>query len=592
MKFLRIFLASLLAFIVGSFLTAVIWVIVIAAQMSSFSTETKSVDSNSVLVIDMAENISDSAPKMPFAFSMGSIESNSSLQLLSVLRAIETAKGDDRIKGICIKAMGEGSTSLANLEEIRAAIEDFKSEGKFVVAYNNGYTNASYYLSSVADKIYMQPEGEVLWSGLSSTLLFFKGAMDKLGISARVFRPTACRYKSAVEPYFRESMSAENREQMTEILQSMWDCMTEAVAASRGIEAKELNRLADGLEVVIAEDAVKNHLIDALIFEDQMKEIYEDLGVKDSDEITLGEYVAQMPADLSGSFDQKIGIVYAEGQIFDGEGTDDAIYSKNLCSTLEKVLDDDDIKALVLRVNSPGGSALASDEIWRKVELIKAKKPVIISMGGYAASGGYYISCGADAIITDRTTLTGSIGVFGVLLNGEKLLNSKLGVTSDCVSTNPNANLGANLAGLMVKDISPAQASAVTRMIDKVYTTFTTKVAGGRNLDIDKVLGIAGGRVWSGSKAVELGLADANGGLKAAISVAADKAGIADSFQIEEVTEDVSGFQAFLQMMGTQARAMVLGKELTRLETEHRQMMRLMGVSGAQALCPMMISVE
>lgn len=593
MKFLKVFLAALLAVIVGSILSIFIWIMIISAATKSFGGETVTVEPNSVLVIDLAENITDAAPKNPFgSMSLSSLNPTGNLTLLNVLRALEAAKNDDNIKGINISLSGTGALSGANAEEIREAILDFKQSGKFVVAYDTNYSPLSYYLSSAADKIFIQPAGGMWWGGMASTVLFFKGGLDKLGVKAEIFRPTACRYKSAVEPFFLTKMSDANREQNLAMITDMWAVITSAVSQSRGISEADLNRMASNLEVLLPEDALKAHMVDAIIYEDQLKDVYEEYGVTDYKTVTLGEYCSQMTADFSNMSAPQVAVVYAEGEIFDGEGTDDNIYAKNMCSTLEKVIDDEDVKAVVFRVNSPGGSALASDEIWRVVERIKAKKPVIVSMGQYAASGGYYISCISDAIVADRLTLTGSIGVFGLFFEGSELLNSKLGITTDSVKTNDYSDVGTNVMGIMTKKLSPAERAAMIREVDQVYTTFTTKVAEGRNLDINKVLDIAGGRVWSGTRALGIGLADANGGLKAAISVAADKAGIADNFRVTEIAEDVTGFQAILQMFNAKVKSMIVGKEMTEMFREYTSLRRDFSRSGVQAYTPVRLQFE
>ncbi len=598
MKFAKVFLAALLAVVVGSLLTGLFWLFVILGIAGSME-ETKTVAEESILKIDMAENIIDSPSVNPFAgIDFTTLEATKSYTLLNVLRAIEAAKEDPKIKGIYMNFTGIGSASGAILEELRAAIVDFKESGKFVVAFNDSYSQVGYYLASAADKIYLQPEGGMEWMGLSATLMFYKGAMDKLGLTAEVFRPTVCKYKSAVEPYILTKMSDANRAQMQEMCDDMWNVMTETVAESRGIDAKELNRLADNLELMFPEDALKHKLVDGLIYADQMDAVFEEYGVKrnsdgEFDMITLGEYCDLAKADMKNLTAPKVGIVYADGEILDGEGTDDNIYGNTLAQTIADARKDDKIKAVVLRVNSPGGSALASDVIWREVELLKKEKPVIVSMGAYAASGGYYISCPADAIIADKLTLTGSIGVFGMMIEGADMLKNKLGITFDNVKTNSSADMGQSLLGMLqIRKCTPVERNTIIRSVDKVYEAFTSKVAAGRNLSIDKVLDIAQGRVWSGTRAIEIGLVDANGGLKEAISVAADKAGIADNFRVTEVLEELTPFAAFMQSFNAQVRTAISSEETKLLRSQYSTLKEILARQGVQAYCPYAVAIE
>ena len=592
MKFMKVFWAALAAVVVGGVLSSLIWVITIFSMVGTMAPTSVNVLPNSILRIDLADNITDSPSADPLAgFDFKTMKATRNLTLLNVLRAIEAAKDDVRIKGIYINYSGDGSISSAGLEEMRAAIADFKQSGKFVVAYNDSYSQMGYYLASVADKVYMQPEGSFSWIGTSSTLLFFKGALDKLDISVEVFRPTVCKYKSAVEPYILNKMSEPNRQQMKMLCENIWDIVCEDVAASRGIDKKALNLYADRLDVNFPEDALKYKFIDGILYQDQMEDVFAELGVKkgftgEYEMVSLGDYCSIVGADMKNLSAPKVAIVYAEGQIVDGEGTEDLIYGTTLSKTLASVRKDDSVKSVVLRVNSPGGSALASDVIWREVELLKAAKPVIVSMGAYAASGGYYISAPADAIIADRLTLTGSIGVFGLMMNGEDMLRRKLGITTDGVKTNPSADFGASLFGIGLRKNTALERSMLLRSVDKVYESFTSKVAAGRNLALSRVLEIAEGRVWSGTEAVKIGLADGNGGLREAIALAADKAGIADNFRVEEKLEEMTPFAAVMQLVGNKSRSLLLGDELSQVCDEYTSLRRIMLMEGVQTFCP------
>ena len=592
MKFFKIFLATLLAMVVGTVLSWVLCLVIFVGMAGSMEGTTQAVITPQTIVkIDLAENITEAPTKNPMAgFDFATMTMAKSTHLLKVLQSIEAAKGDARVKGIYLNFTGLGGITTGAMEEMRSALVDFKQSGKFVVAYNETYSQGGYYLASVADKIYLHPEGGFSWVGLAQSSLFMKGALDKLGLKAEAFRPTACKYKSAVEPYIRKNFSPENRAQSQMMVDDMWSVLVGSIAESRNLDAKKLMRLADKLEVSQPEDALKHGLVDALIYEDEMEAKFAEYGVEKGADgkfniISLGEYMTLAPV-MPKFGAPSIGIVYAEGQVFDGEGEDDNVYSVNVSKTLRKAREDKDIKAVVFRVNSPGGSALASDVIWREVELLRKEKPVIVSMGSYAASGGYYISAGADAIVADKLTLTGSIGVFGMLLEGEDMLNKKLGLTTDVVKTGAAADFGANVMGVGVRKITDLERKTLLRSVDKVYDTFTTKVANGRNLPIDKVLELAQGRVWSGTRAVELGLADANGGLREAIAIAADKAGVVENFRVTEVLEDLSPMAQMMQQLNMQAKAYLFDAETLEVAEYYNSLKRELAREGVQAYCP------
>lgn len=597
MKFSKVFWAALLAVVAGSLLSGLFWLVTIFGLAGSVGTPATTVMPNSILRIDLADNITDSPAMNPFAnVNFASMQSAKNLTLLNVLRAIESAEHDERIKGIYLNFAGGGMVSTVALEEMRSALEVFKKSGKFIVAYNDGYSQRDYYLATVADKIYLQPEGDFAWMGMQSSLLFYKGALDRLNINCEVFRPTVCKYKSAVEPYILTKMSDANRKQMAELGQSMWNTICSTVAQARGVTVAALNNIADTKPILTPEEALQHKLIDGILYKDQMEDIFAEYGVEKNffgkyEIIKLGDYCSVVGADMSNLSAPTIGIVYAEGNIVDGEndGMDGDIYGTTLANTIAKARKDEKIKAVVLRVNSPGGSALASDIIWREVELLKKEKPVIVSMGDYAASGGYYISCPADAIVANKLTLTGSIGVFGLMLEGGDMLKTKLGITYDTVKTNPSADFGTGVLGMTLRKCSPTERALLIRSVDRVYETFTSKVAAGRNLELKKVLNIAEGRVWSGTEAVENGLADTNGGLKTAIGIAADKAGIADNFRIEEVKGEMTPFAAFMQSLGMQAKTAFMDRELAALCDEYNTLKNNILRSGVQTYCPYIV---
>ena len=577
MNFVKTFLAGLLAVVVGTFLVFFFWIFILLGIAGSME-KSVVVHPESILKIDFSEVLTDAPSSDPLAgIDLMTLQTTRQLSLIKALRAIEAAGADDRIKGIYLRMNGEGGvTGSALLEELREALLEFKQSGKFIIAYNETYSQGQYYLASVADKIYLQPEGGMDWSGLSSNVMFYKGLLDKLDLRAEVFRPTACKYKSAVEPFILDKMSSANREQMQALVNSMWGTISGAVCESRGIDSVKMRRITDNLQVTLPEEALEYGFVDSLVYEDQMEDVFAELGVSDDcDFITLGDYASQVGADLKNISADQVAIVYADGQIVDGEGYGKEIYGNTLAAKITGVREDEKVKAVVLRVNSPGGSALASDVIWREVELLRAEKPVVVSMGSYAASGGYYISCPADVIVADRLTLTGSIGVFGMILDTREALKNKLGITIDGVKSNASSSF------LATEPLTPIQRSMIMRGVDKVYTTFTNDVAEGRNLPIEKVLDIAGGRVWSGADALGIGLIDTYGGLKTAIALAVDKADLGDNYRVTEVTETPTGFAAFIASLNVSVREAFTRSELGLMMKDYntvREAFRQQGV--------------
>ncbi len=588
MNFLKVFLGCLLAVVAGSILTFLFWIFVLVGIAGSMETPTI-VKPGSVLRIDLAETLVDSPSNDPFAsFDFAAMQPMPRLPLYKDLRAVEAPAADDRIAGICLRPNGGGGfEGTALVEELRAAIADFKRSGKFVVAYNEYYTQGDYYLASVADSVYMQPEGSIEWSGLSMSVMFYKGLFDKLDLKAEVFRPASCKYKSAVEPYVLSAMSEANRRQMQALAESVWGTIVEAVSAARGIAPERLNLLADELAVSLPDDALRHGFIDGILYEDELAGVLERLGADPAQSVSLGEYAAGLGPDASNVLAPQVAVVYADGAVVDGEGvTGGYIYGNTLAETLASVRDDDRVRSVVLRVNSPGGSALASDVVWRAMELLRAEKPVVVSMGSYAASGGYYIACPADAILADRMTLTGSIGVYGMYLNTADALKNKLGITLDAVKTNVSAGMGATGA------LTPAQRASILRGVDRVYATFTEHVAEGRNLPLEHVLDIAQGRVWTGADATGIGLVDANGGLREAIAVAADKADLGADFRVVEVLEQPEGFAALLASLMGQVRASVESSELGVMMKQYRKVQELVKQQGVVMYEPRTFAME
>ena len=580
MNFFKTFLASLLAFFVANFVWFFLFIIIVAG-VAAIGSSTTVVEPKSVLKIDLAESIVDQPVNDPLAgFDPMSMNVQKSVSNMQVMNAIESAAQDDNIEGIYINLTGAGTASAALLEEVRDYITAFKESGKFVVAYGEVYSQGGYYLASVADSIYLNPVGEMEWRGLAAQVMFYKGLLDKLGVEPQVFRHGT--FKSAVEPYILNKMSPENRTQMETYVNSIWGTMVADIAKERNLSIDSLNMFATDLSAMMAEDALANRMVDGLKYEDEVEDILREKLELDADEditfVTLGEYIAAKPYTPTYS-DNKIEVIYAEGQIVQGTSEQGTLGSSTLADQLAEARLDEEVKAVVLRVNSPGGSALASEVIWREMELLRQQKPVIVSMGDYAASGGYYISAPADAIIADATTLTGSIGVFGLMFNAEKALNNKLGITIDVAKTNPSADMG-----MPFRAVSSNERTKIMRSIEQVYSTFVNHVADGRNMTFDSVDAIGQGRVWTGNDGNRIGLVDEIGGLKYAIAVAADKAECLDDYMVRESMGEPTGLAALLSSLEAHISDRKMRKEMGAMYDEYRSLRALMENEGVQAL--------
>ena len=572
MNFWKTFLAALAAVVIGSGVVFILSLIFGFSLLASFGGETTITQKNSVLYIDLGESIIDPPNVMP-TIDINSLSMESSITILQALSALEYAAVDPNIEGVCIYQNGLGTISATNIEELRQALLRFKQSGKFVVAYDDNFTQSEYYLASVADRVSMHPEGSIDWRGMACVTVFIKGLLDKLDVSVDIFRPTVCKYKSAVEPFFLTQMSEANREQLESLAEDMWTTICEDVAAQRNIETAKLKSLAANLSVNTPEEAKKHGLINEIEYEDELYKYLEEMGVKSNrrgelHKISLGEYANNLTVvnpQMAGN--QNVGIIYADGQIVDGNEVGSGyIFGNSLAQQIREARLDSSVKSVVVRVNSPGGSALASDIIWREMKLLQESKPVVISMGENAASGGYYISAPADYIIANKLTMTGSIGVFGMIPNISKLLKNRIGITVDYALTSPEA-----MPMSYLNPMTERQKEVLLKSVDNIYTTFTSKVAEGRNLTIEQVYDIAEGRVWSGNQAVGNGLADANGGLHEAIAKAADLADLGAEFKLKEIKTPLTPFEAWLESMGMiTAKACginygIYGKELNSL---------------------------
>lgn len=519
--FLKFTLATVTGIVISSVVLFFISILVVFSMVSSSESETQ-VRKNSIMMLDLNGTLAERSQENPLDLIMK--DDYKTYGLDDILSSIKKAKENEDIKGIYIQATSLGA-GFASLEEIRNALKDFKESGKFVVAYGDAYTQGLYYLSSVADKVLLNPQGMLEWRGLAATPMFFKDLLEKVGVEMQVFKVGT--YKSAVEPFISTEMSAANREQINVYLSSIWGQITSAVAESRNLSVEALNKEADRMLMFYpAEESVKNGLVDTLIYKNDVRDYLKNLAGIDKDDnmpiLGIQDMInvkKNVPRDKSGNV---IAVYYAYGEIDGGSSasTDEGINSEKVIKDLRKLKDNENVKAVVLRVNSPGGSAYGSEQIWYAVNQLKKEKPVIVSMGDYAASDGYYISCNADTIVAEPTTLTGSIGIFGMMPNA-KGLTEKLGVSFDVVKTNPYADFGN-----LTRPMNDGEKGLMQMYVNNGYELFLTRCSDGRGISMEELDKIAQGRVWTGSTAKELGLVDELGGLDKALEIAIAKAGV------------------------------------------------------------------
>ncbi|WP_291959938.1 signal peptide peptidase SppA [Maribacter sp.] len=537
MNFLRNFLASILGCLFAFGIMFVMFLIFVSLVSSGEDTVT--VKDNSILELQLQRQISDYTGNNeldPFAGIF-----NESQGLDEIIQAIEVAKNDDRIKGISINN-NFIMAGLAQTQAIRRSLEDFKAEGKFIYAYADFFMQRDYYLASVADSVFINPVGVLDFKGLSTEVLYYKELQEKSGIKMEVIRHG--KYKSAVEPYLENNMSEANRSQLTSLLQSLWNSMIVDISKTRSISESDLNVIADTLGGRTPEYAKRSGLIDDVVFYDEYEgKLANALMLKKDEDINyskLDDYVKYSNKKKLKSGDDKIAIVFAQGEILYGEGGPNIIGQGIINEALIKAREDDNVKAIVLRVNSPGGSALTSDIIWREVELAKKVKPVIVSMGNVAASGGYYIAAGANKIFAEPTTITGSIGVFGTVPNMTELADN-VGINAEQVGTNKNA-----VEYSLFEPMQESFKNQVQESIEETYRTFLQRVSEGRNMSMAQVDSVAQGRVWSGTEALQVGLVDELGNLDDAIDAAAEMAELS-SYGIKKFPKYKSGFERFME---------------------------------------------
>jgi protease-4 len=560
----------------------------LAAIVASMDNEKVKVEDNSVINMSLDHPIHERSSKNPFDnLDFGGLDKNKSIGLNDILAGIQHAKSDDKIKGIYLN-VNSLQAGMATTEEIRNALIDFKKSGKFIIAYSEVYSQSAYYLASIAHKIYLNPEGILEFKGLGTELSFFKGTLDKLEIEAQVIKVGT--YKSAVEPFISDKMSDANRQQVTSIIGSIYDHFLTAVSSSRKLPKDSLFAIANQLKVQQAADAVHYKLADGLRYKDQvLDELKNRTGRKKDEEVksvSLADYIKNNSPKEDGEGSNRIAIVYASGEIMGGEGSDETIGSERISRAIRKARTDDKVKALVLRINSPGGSALASDVIWREVVLTKKVKPVVVSMGDVAASGGYYIACGADSIFAQPNTITGSIGVFGIIPNMQKFFNNKLGITFDRVKTAEFADLGS-----VTRPLTDGERFILQNEVNRIYNTFTKRVADGRKKPQTYVNEIGQGRVWSGSDALKNGLIDKLGNINDAIRSAAKMAKLTD-YETVAYPAQKDAFQSIFDSSEDKLKAYYTKKELGEQYQYYQQLKSALEITGIQARIPYTITVK
>ncbi|MBT6814966.1 MAG: signal peptide peptidase SppA [Flavobacteriales bacterium] len=494
------------------------------------------VKDNSVLKIEFKDPVLDRTSENPFSdIDLLNSSTEGSVEFKDILDNIEKAKNDDKIKGIYLN-FSSVNAGFSQIEEIRNKLLDFKESGKFIYSYADSYSQSAYYLASVSDKIALNPEGIIELKGLSAEIMFYKGLMDKLGIDAQIIRHG--KFKGAVEPFMYNQMSNENREQIEKLLNSISDYMIDGIATEReGITSEEIHKMINNMYLSSARKCLEGGIIDKIAYQDQ---ILSDLEDKSEHEITLTDYMKVKNPKTSVS-DNKIAIIYATGEINTGKGSYNTIGSETTVEAIREASEDENVKAIVLRVNSPGGSALASEIIWREINLAKQKKKVVVSMGDYAASGGYYIACNADKIFANNSTLTGSIGVFGIVPNTKNFLNEKLGVYIETVKTHKHSDIANGY-----RKLSNDELNVIQNSVEDIYETFITHVSEGRGIPVRKVDEIGQGRVWSGADALSIGLIDEIGGLEDAIASAADLSSLED-YRIITLPKKTDMFEEFIE---------------------------------------------
>ena len=590
-KFWRIVFGTMVGFFLSCIIVSILSMFMFATMIASMSTtSTVSVKDNSILKLDLQKNISEQSEDNPFDMFGDEFSQyyQSSIGLDDILACIKSAANDPKIKGIYINSESVGAAP-ATLKEIHDALMEFKASGKFIYAYADSYAQGGYYLSSVADKVTMSTTGLIQFKGIAMQVMFYKGLIDKLDVDIQVIRHG--KFKSAVEPFLTDKMSDANREQMTLLANTLWNTMVDDIAASRKLSTEEVNNIADGMFIGTAAKAVENKLIDKACYKsDVVEDLKKMVNVENDKDLhitTLAEYSKALKAENNTAKDE-IAIIYAVGEIRGGKSGNDIMGSETMVKLIKEAYTSDNVKAIVLRVNSPGGDGTASDIIWHEIEQAKkAGKIVVTSMGDYAASGGYYISCNSNYIIAQPNTLTGSIGVFGVVPSFQRALKNKLGVTVNGVSTNKHSDAVGTMRPMNAEELAVYQ-----EFIDDFYGVFTQRVADGRGMEQSAVDEIGQGRVWAGSDALKIGLVDALGNIDDAIAKAAELAKL-ENYKISYYPKKKDFWTKLMEKSSSDNNVQAFIKqELGDQYYIYQGLNQLKKAEGVQAIMPVQISIE
>ena len=590
-KFWRIVFGTMVGFFFSCIIVSILSMFMFAAMIASMgSSTTVNVKDNSILKLDLQKNIQEQAEENPFDMFGDEFSQyyQSSIGLDDILACIKSAAKDPKIKGIYINSESVGAAP-ATLKEIHDALMEFKASGKFIYAYADSYAQGGYYLSSVADKVTMSTTGLIQFKGLAMQVMFYKGLIDKLDVDVQVIRHG--KFKSAVEPYLTDKMSDANREQMTLLASTLWNTMVDDIAASRKLSTEEVNNIADGMFIGTAAKAVESKLIDKACYKsDVVEDLKKLVNVEDDKDLhitTLAEYTKALKAENNTAKDE-IAIIYAVGEIRGGKSGNDIMGSETMVKLIKEAYTSDNVKAIVLRVNSPGGDGTASDIIWHEIEQAKkAGKIVVTSMGDYAASGGYYISCNSNYIIAQPNTLTGSIGVFGLVPSFQRALKNKLGVTVDGVTTNKHSDAGGTMRPMNAEELAVYQ-----EFIDDFYGVFTQRVADGRGMEQSAVDEIGQGRVWAGADALKIGLVDALGNIDDAVAKAAELAKL-ENYKISYYPKKKDFWTKLMEKSSNDNNVQAFIKqELGDQYYIYQGLNQIKRAEGVQAMMPMQIRIE
>ena len=594
MTFWKTVWATLVGNIIASIIGTILTVVVIAGIIGALSSsDSVTIENESILKIKLENSFTERGLDTP-SFNLDGAEDRIALRDLE--RVLRFAKSDERIEGVYLN-ISAIAAAPAMLLEMHNSILDFKTSGKWVIAYSEGYSQAGYFLASAANEVYMYPTGTFDWHGLNAEVMFYKKLLDNLEIEAQVIRGPNNKFKSAVEPFIYDHMSDENRLQMATFIDDIWKVMCEKISAQRGVSVEELNAAATSLRFINNNTLLQSKLIDGLVYPDElaakMSARLKDKGKLENEQkiekeiISYSSYLDIVKMEDKASDVAQVAVVYAIGGIESGKGDDETIGSDRIAKALREARLDEGIKAVVLRVSSPGGSALASDVIWREAELLKQSgKVFVVSMGDYAASGGYYIACGADRIFAQPNTITGSIGVFGIIPNLQNFLDHKLGITFDAYKTHEHADMMT-----FTSPLDTVQKRAMQVMVSNIYNDFTSKVALGRNISQSYVDSIGQGRVWSGEDALNIGLVDELGGLREAIAYAAAKAGVS-SESVLELPEMLDPLEEFFNDISGKSEDAILSRLLGSRFKNYQDIRQLSNGGKIQTRLPFYITVE